>query len=104
MDHLEEEGNSKVVLFGSGEAAEIAYLSMLESELELIAVVEGQAKEGKFFGFRVQGLEELKGLDYHRLIVAVAGQQEEIEAKLQQAGVEAERVCWLEEGGWFSHP
>ena len=101
MARLIEEGDREVVLYGSGDVAEIAYLSLQESGLKLVAVVDGQGGGGKkFFGYPVLGSGELRGMPYHRLIVALAGPREEVEAELGRAGVEAERVCWLE-GGEF---
>lgn len=97
MTRLAKEGNRRVVLYGSGDVAEIAYLSLQEVGLKLVAVVDGQSRGKKFFAYSVLGVEELERLRYHRIIVASVGPREDIEAELRQAGVEAERVCWLEE-------
>lgn len=133
MTRLAEEGNREVVLYGTGDVAEIAYLSLQESALKLVAVVDGEGRgrssakrwsanpvldqacpelnrrvEGavsgsdpkarKFFNYPVLGVGELGGIRYHRVIVALAGPREEAEAELREAGVEGERVCWLEGG------
>ena len=102
MARLAEEGNRRVVLYGSGDVAEIAYLSLQESGLKLVAVVDGQSRVEKFFAYPVLGVEELERLRYHRLIVASVGPREEIEAELRQARVEADRVYWLEEEKFLS--
>ncbi len=98
-------------MYGSGDVAEIAYLSLQEGGLRLVAVVDGQGDRGrnlaavsesepkarKFFGYPVLGVGELGEVSYHRVIVASTGPREEAEAELKQAGVEAEKVSWLEE-------
>lgn len=94
MTRLAEEGHREVVLYGTGDVAEIAYLSLQESALKLAAVVDAQGQARKFFGFSVLALDELRRLHYDRIIIASAGPREEAEAKLQRAGVRAERICW----------
>ena len=96
MSRLAEEGAREVVLYGSGDVVEIAYLSLQESGLKLMAVMDGQGRGEKFFDFPVLGLEELRRMRYHRLIVAFAGPREEAEAELRRAGVDTDQVCWLE--------
>jgi DNA-binding MarR family transcriptional regulator len=98
LARLAEEGHTEVVLYGTGDVAEIAYLSLQESGLKLAAVVDGRSRGKKFFGFSVLPLSELKQVSYDRLIVASVGPREEAEVELRRVGVKAERVCWLGEG------
>ncbi len=97
MTRLAKEGDREVVLFGSGDVAEIAYLSLQEVGLKLVGVVDGADKGKRFFAYPVLGVKELGRLRYHRIIVVFPGPREEAEAELRRAGVEAEKVCWLEE-------
>ena len=64
------EGHRRVLLWGTGELAEIAYLSIKEIGLELVGVIDQPQDPAHFLGYRVQALDAAGALAYDRLIVA----------------------------------
>jgi DNA-binding MarR family transcriptional regulator len=69
MASLPEAGTKRVALFGTGEAAELAYLTLREFGLEPIGVF-GRKPGGDFLGFPVRGLPELREADFDAVILA----------------------------------
>src|SRR5262249_41627249 len=58
----------RVAIFGRGEAAELAYLSLKECGLDPVAIFDVEA--GTFLGMRVQPISEHGQVDYDLMIVA----------------------------------
>ena len=65
-----EDGNvRRVVFFGVSDFAEMAYLGMRETSIEMVAVVDEKKKGQLFFGRTVESLSVLGELSYDRLLV-----------------------------------
>jgi DNA-binding MarR family transcriptional regulator len=62
-------GLQRVAFYGTGEAAELAYLTLRELGLEPVAVF-GPEPGGRFLGFRVRPLAEMAAPDYDAVVVA----------------------------------
>ncbi|HUG37447.1 MAG TPA: winged helix-turn-helix transcriptional regulator [Candidatus Limnocylindrales bacterium] len=89
LAHLPEQGVKRIALFGTGEAAELAYLTLKELGLEPVAVFAPHAN-GQFLGLPVRGLAELETEDIDRLIIASFDRPEPLVAELSAAGVPRE--------------
>ena len=85
---LLQEGCKSVVLFGSGEVAEIAYLSLREADLPLVAIVDEKKGGGNFCGHKVLSPRNLKHLEFDRLVVTALDGLDELTRSLAAYGVE----------------
>jgi len=56
---LKTDGVERVAFFGEGDLAEIAYLSLQESDLTFVAIGDFTGNDGPFFGHRILGMDEL---------------------------------------------
>ncbi len=96
---LKAQGVKQVVLCGTGELAELAYLSLRESELQVVAVVDDARAGANFCGHTVEPLAALHTLKYDRVILAAAGIDPEAQTKLRavmsEQGVPDVRVVGL---------
>jgi hypothetical protein len=96
---LQAQGVKQVVLCGTGELAELAYLSLRESGLQVAAVVDDERTGSNFCGHTVEPLSSLKSLRYDRVILAAAGIDPEAQARLHavmsEQGVPDARVVGL---------
>lgn len=89
-------GNKAVAFLGAGEFAEIAYVSLRETDLQLVAVFDGASPRGDLFGVPVRPAAELADLGSScRIVVTSLSAVEEVNATLRSAGVSEERVFWL---------
>lgn len=94
--------STRIVFCGTGEIAEIAYICLQETDLELVGVVAGLGDSNgrSFFGVSVHSLDDMRdgivgGTPFDRLVVTSFDDRDATRAKLQALGVAPERVHWL---------
>ncbi|MBI5049135.1 MAG: winged helix-turn-helix transcriptional regulator [Deltaproteobacteria bacterium] len=95
--NLHKDNIKRVVFCGSDEVAEIAYITLQEFGIELIAVVDTENESKSFLGQSIRPIEDLKIIDYDRVIVASFSKEEELYVELVKAGVPSEKI--LSRGG-----
>jgi DNA-binding MarR family transcriptional regulator len=69
FDDIYNDGARKVVFAGADEVAEIAYITLQESGIELSAVVDTDNEGKNFFGFNVQNMNVIRDVQYDSVIV-----------------------------------
>jgi DNA-binding MarR family transcriptional regulator len=84
----------RVAVFGSGEAAELAYLSILELGLEPVGVFDGEPR-GAFLGHQVSHLDSASVATFDVLIVATLAEPGPIMDGLIELGIPAEKLVTL---------
>ena len=83
-----------MAIYGTGEAAELAYLSLRELGLEPVAIFDADPG-GRFLGMPVRTLSEHRAVDYDLLVVASLEHPGPLTARLSGVGVPRERMCTL---------
>jgi DNA-binding MarR family transcriptional regulator len=68
LGRMAADGLKRVVFYGTGEAAELAYLTLRELGLEPVAVFG--AEPGAFLGFPVRPVDELAAEEFDAVVVA----------------------------------
>ena len=63
------DGIRDVVFYGAGEVAEISFISLAETDLKLVAVIDDFKKGEVFFGIPIYGREKLDEIDYDKVII-----------------------------------
>jgi predicted transcriptional regulator len=81
----------RVAIYGSGEAAELAYLSLKESGLEPVAIFD-QDGGRDFLGMPVQPLANVPAADFDLIIVAALDRSGQQSADLLQIGVPRDKL------------
>ena len=89
-----EDGARRIAVFGTGEAAELAYLSLREHGLDPAAIFALQAG-GTFLGMPIRGLDECSLVAFDRMIVASLDKPDALVKKLVDAGVPIEKLLTL---------
>jgi DNA-binding MarR family transcriptional regulator len=89
-----ENGAKRIAIYGTGEAAELAYLSLKEQGLEPVAVFTAEAG-GMFLGIPVRGLDECRLVQFDRLIVATLDNADTLTTRLVRAGVPTAKLLTL---------
>ena len=87
-------GVKRIVLYGTGEPAELAYLTLKEFGLEPVGVFSRQPN-GHFLGFPVRPIAELVGEDFDGLILAAFDRPEQHVAELERLNVPREKILTL---------
>jgi DNA-binding MarR family transcriptional regulator len=94
LGRLSESGAKRIALYGTGEAAELAYLTLKELGLEPMGIFAPQA-DGQFLGFPVRALADLGGQDFDVVIVATFEHLEQPLLEILGRGVPRERILTL---------
>lgn len=91
---LVDAGVRRFALYGTGEAAELAYLTLRDFGLEPVGVY-GDDGRPQFLGLPVRTLEELRDGREDRVIVAAFDEPARHRATLMRCGVEQDRLIFL---------
>jgi DNA-binding MarR family transcriptional regulator len=84
---LAQSGCRNILLFGMGEVAEIAYLTMRELDLTLVGVIDREPLRQKFFGHPVLDPSSIPLFAFDRLVVASFEDREKIRDQLVEIGI-----------------
>jgi len=86
--------SKRIAIYGTGEAAELAYLSLKEQGLEPVAIFAEEGG-GLFLGIEVRGLDECGLVEFDRLIVATLDKPDALVKHLMHAGIPAASLLTL---------
>ncbi len=89
-----QDGNQRIAVYGTGEAAELAYLSLKEQGLEPVAIFANE-EGGTFLGMPIRGLDQHSLVQFDRLIVATLDKPDPVVTLLVRAGIPAEKLLTL---------
>jgi DNA-binding MarR family transcriptional regulator len=84
----------RVAIYGTGEAAELAYLCLRELSLEPVAVFDGQAG-GSFLGMPIRPLSSHREIAYDLMVVATLEDPAPCVVKLRRHRIPRERLVLL---------
>ncbi len=87
---------SRVVFYGATELAEIAYVSLQETSLELVAVIDDRNVGWKFIWGSVKDRSVLSSLSYDTILITRLDDGTDAIDKLSAAGVCRQKIATLE--------
>ncbi|MBI4843596.1 MAG: winged helix-turn-helix domain-containing protein [Nitrospirae bacterium] len=89
-----EKGVEDILIWGDGEVAELAYISMRGLPLRLVGVVDSRMEEKGFFGHDVYSFEDFKDLKYDVILVTSLKTEEAME-QIKGFGADMAKVYTL---------
>ena len=89
---LEQQGAQRIVFAGIDEVAEIAYITLQETNLKLTYVIDREKIGGNFFGNKILAFDALTGREYDCVVVTSYVQREKILRELSERGVPKECI------------
>lgn len=92
LSPLAKAGYRDILLYGTGEVAEIAYLIMQEMDLNLVGVVNEETTRRKFLGYPVISLAEILFVPFDRIVIASFESRESVHDKLLRHGIPQEKM------------
>lgn len=92
---LERQGVRNIVFYGISDLTEITHVSLKETSLKLIAVLDEQYKSEQFLGLRIQSLDILGSLDFDRILITAIDSTEDPMGKLREKGIPAEKIVMI---------
>jgi DNA-binding MarR family transcriptional regulator len=84
----------RFAIFGTTEAAELAYITLRELGLEPVAILS-ERPAGQFLGLNVLPLAQHSAVEYDRMIVATLEKSGPLADRLLAAGVPPAKLCTL---------
>ena len=97
LSRVAQSGGRRIVVFGSGEIAEIAYLTVKELGLQLVAVIDEPTLTQRFMDLPVSGLSALRTLEFDCGIVSsLNGEVGKFRKALRELGVLEQKVVVIE--------
>ncbi len=89
---LETQGVRRIVFYGAGDLAEIAYLSLQQSCIELVAVVDDGKAGNDFMEFTVFHTDRIESLWFDRILITSVNSTESIIEKIATLDIPPIRV------------
>lgn len=96
FSRLEQEGVKRLVFWGSGELAEIAYVALQESSMQLVAVIDSATEGKKFMGMEVRGAGFIDDCDFDRIVVTASNDVDTVMEEISNNNKLAEPVVLIE--------
>jgi DNA-binding MarR family transcriptional regulator len=89
-----DQGFRRVAIFGTGEPAELAYMSLKELGLEPVAIF-AQESDGQFLGMPIRAIADHGSVTYDLVVVATLDNPQPLVTQLLEAGVAKAKLCTL---------
>jgi len=92
---LESQDVSSIVFYGAGDLAEIAYLSLQETNIKLVAVVDDEKKGKRFTHYIVEHPDRLAALTFDRILITSLNFKESIYQRIAGLGMSTDSVVQI---------
>lgn len=92
FERLEKAGIKRVVFCGVDEVAEIAYLSLQETNIKLIGIIDEDLKGGRFFSYPISSMKDIDSFDFDRVIVSSLKKKAHILKLIKELRISDDRI------------
>ena len=89
---LERSGIKRIVFAGADEVAEFAYITLQDTKLELVGVVDSDKTNERFFGRNIRSMNDLADLEYDSIVVTSYLKRDNIYQELIGNGVNKKNI------------
>jgi len=98
---LSGSGPRRIAFCGIDEVTEIAYLSLKEAGLELVAIFAAESSKKDFLGLEILRFDDIKRIDPDMIVITSFKADDELKGALLEAGVDGTKICSIGSGGWL---
>jgi DNA-binding MarR family transcriptional regulator len=92
FNELQASGVKRIVFAGADEVAEIAYLTIQETELEFAGIVDEEKAGEKFFGREILTIKDVSSIAHDSIVITAYKQREHIYKELLKNNVERKDI------------
>jgi DNA-binding MarR family transcriptional regulator len=96
FEYLITQGVRRVVLYGTGDFAEIAFISLQETSIQMLAIVDDNKIGEKFLGGVVKDPATLNSLSFDRVLVTSMISKDKVLEKVLEQGIPQSKVVVLD--------
>jgi DNA-binding MarR family transcriptional regulator len=93
---LNAQGVKRIVFYGVSEFAEIAYLSLKETPIEVVALVDDEREGEHLIGFKVENSAILNSISYDKILITSINLQDEAIENILNVGIPREKIIEME--------
>ena len=95
FSRLSNESVRKIVFYSVSDLTEVAYLSMLESDISLAAIVDATREGETIIGREIIGLDKLVNYGYDRVLLTGIGNEDRSIGQLVEHGVAVDDIVLI---------
>ena len=92
---LEKQGVSRIVFYGASELAEIAFLSLLETSIELVGVFDDEKEGNSFMHHTIANPESIGSYSFDKILITSINSTEIILQKIVDLGIAIESAVQI---------
>jgi hypothetical protein len=92
FSELQTAGVKKIIFAGAGEVAEIAYITLHETDIKLTGIVDEEKAGEKFFGMEIMPLSDISLINHDSIVITSYVQRERIYKELLKNNVESNDI------------
>jgi DNA-binding MarR family transcriptional regulator len=92
---MEENHIQSVLFYGAGEVAELAYLYLQLTSIQLAGIIDENLKEKPFFQFKISGMDAVQTIHWDVILLTRLEQTEQDLQDLLKRGINHQRVVVL---------
>lgn len=96
LNDLMDQGVEQIVFWGASDLAEIAYISLQETTISLVAVVDDEKIGDNFLGFEIKISKMLNSISFDRILITSTDSQDKAMETILKQGVHYSKVVILE--------
>jgi len=96
LKELEKNGINDIVFYGTGDLAEIAYISLKETKLNLKTVVDDQKKGNMFLGHRIQSSDMLDTISFDKILITAISKTEDPVDLLMKLNIDKDKIISIQ--------
>ena len=85
----------RILFLGAGEVAELAYLYLQLTDLELTGMIDDQKKGKNFFGFVIKGTDTVHDMEWDMILLTRLDNTDGTIQRLTQAGIGPDRIATI---------
>ena len=94
LAEISQAGTKRIVVYGTGELAELAYLTLREMDLTLVGFVDGGQGQ-TFLSYPLWPVEAISNWAYDAVLIADLTDTKKVHSRLVHAGVPKEKIVTL---------
>jgi DNA-binding MarR family transcriptional regulator len=93
---LQTQGVRRIIFYGASDLAEIAYISLQQTNIELMAVVDDLKAGKSFLGLTIQEPAKLAEFSFDRILVTAVNSRKRILDKIAARGISPQRITEIQ--------
>ena len=96
FNDLMDQGVERIVFWGVSDLAEIAYISLQETTIMLVAVVDDEKIGKNFIGFEITNSKMLNSIVFDRILITSIDSKDDVLETIKKQGIHHDKVVMLE--------